>query len=466
MIGLPQRANQTIAVLGLGVSGVATARALAASGANVLAWDDGEPARRAAADAGLALKDLTSADWSRIDALVMSPGIPLTHPEPHAVAKLARAHRRPIVGDIELLWEARPKASYIAITGTNGKSTTTALTHHLLDVPGRSVEVGGNLGPAALGLKALDAGGVYVLEVSSFQLDLTERASFDVAVLLNITPDHLYRHGGLDGYIAAKKRIFRTRSRGGQTAIIGVDDDHGRAIAEELRGRKNWRVVPIAVGRALPEGVYSVDARLYDAAEGDRPICDLRSVATLPGAHNWQNAAAAYAAARAVGAGRAEIVARLATYPGLPHRQELVATLDGVGFVNDSKATNDDSTAKALVCYDAIYLIAGGLPKEGGLGAALPHFGRVRHAYLIGTAAKQFEGEIAGRVPVEQSGDLETATRAAFKRARSERARGATVLLSPACASFDQFKNFGDRGERFRRVVAAIADELKTGARA
>jgi UDP-N-acetylmuramoylalanine--D-glutamate ligase len=464
MIRTPQRAGRTIAILGLGVSGVATARALAASGATVVAWDDGEPARRAAAAAGLALGDLASADWSAIDALVMSPGIPLTHPEPHPVAKLARANGRAILGDIELLWESRPDASYVAITGTNGKSTTTALTHHLLDAPGRAVQVGGNLGPPALGLEPLGAGGTYVLELSSYQLDLTERACFDVAVLLNITPDHLDRHGGLDGYVAAKKRIFRTGARGGQTAVIGIDDGHGRACAAELRGRAGWRVVPVAVGRAVPDGVYAIDGRLYDAAEGARPVCDLRAVATLPGAHNWQNAAAAYAAARAVGARPAEIAARLATYPGLPHRQELVATLDGVRFVNDSKATNDDSTAKALVCYDAIYLIAGGLPKEGGLAAALPHFDRVRRAYLIGTAAKRFEGEIAGRVPVEQSGDLETATRAAFAQARSDRAGGATVLLSPACASFDQFKNFGDRGEAFRRIVARIADEVEAGA--
>jgi UDP-N-acetylmuramoylalanine--D-glutamate ligase len=226
--------------------------------------------------------------------------------------------------------------------------------------------------------------------------------------------------------------------------------------------------VPLSVGRAVDGGVYALDGRLYDAMDGAaaKPVCDLRPIPTLPGAHNWQNAAASYAAARAVGAPPPEIVARLKTYPGLPHRQELIATVDSVRFVNDSKATNDDSTAKALVCYDAIYLILGGLPKEGGLAAALPHFAAVRHAYLIGAAAQQFEREIAGRVQTTQSGDLESATRAAFAQARADRVKGATVLLSPACASFDQFKNFGDRGDSFRRIVAAIQARRKAEAKA
>jgi UDP-N-acetylmuramoylalanine--D-glutamate ligase len=468
MIRLPQRANQTLAVLGLGISGIATARALVASSAKVMAWDDGEEARKAAAAAGVAVADLSAADWSAISALVMSPGIPLTHPEPHVIARLARQHKKPIIGDIELLWESCGQASYIGITGTNGKSTTTALIHHLLNTPGRAVQVGGNLGPAALGLEPLGLGGIYVLEVSSFQLDLTDRMAFDVAVFLNITPDHLYRHGGIDGYVAAKKRIFRSRPRGAQTAVVGVDDEYGRAMVAELRGKAGWRVVPIAVGRAVEGGVYAIDGKLFDATAGaaTRPVADIRRVTTLPGAHNWQNAAAAYAATRAVGASQSEVAAGLKTYPGLPHRQELIATVGGVRFVNDSKATNDDSTAKALVCYDAIYLILGGLPKEGGLAFALPHFGAVRHAFLIGTAAQQFEREIAGRVPATQCGDLATATEAAFRQARADRVNNATVLLSPACASFDQFKNFGDRGDTFRRLVDKIQASLKAEAKA
>ena len=312
-----------------------------------------------------------------------------------------------------------------------------------------------------MSLSPLGAGESYVLELSSYQLDLTAAARFDIAMLLNVTPDHLDRHGGMDGYLAAKRQIFRGRRRGAQTAVIGVDDDYGRALASELTGRRGWRVIPISSGQRVADGVYAIDGELYDTSSDrpDAPVCDLGPIDTLPGVHNWQNAAAAYAAARALGLAAAEIAPHLPTYPGLPHRQESVAIVNGVRYVNDSKATNGDAAARALACYQAIYWIAGGLAKDGGLDAIGPHTHRIRHAFLIGQAAEQFATELEGRVATTRSVDLTTALRAAHTLAQSERAPDAVVLLSPACASFDQWQNFMARGDAFRDLVRALAGE-------
>ena len=442
MIVLATRAHQKIGVLGLGASGLVAARALKAGGADVVAWDDSAGARQRAQAEGLALADLTAADWTQLSALVMSPGIPLTHPAPHPAAQRALNAQRPVIGDIELLAEACPDARFISITGTNGKSTTTALIGHVLRSAGRRVEVGGNLGTPALSLAPLGADGAYVLELSSYQLDLTQRATVHTAVLLNLSPDHLDRHGDMDGYVAAKLRLFRERPGATQTAVIGVDDTRSRAIAEQLERDGHWRVVRISSRDTVPG-------------------CDWRNIPTLPGAHNWQNAAAAYAVARAEGIAPDAICAALQTYPGLPHRQELVATINSVRYVNDSKATNADAAAKALACYDTIYWIAGGLPKADGLGATLPFLNRIRHAFLIGKAAQEFGRTLAGRLPVTQSGTLQAALDAAHALAQKERRTGATVLLSPACASFDQWKNFEERGDAFRRIARALAGKDK-----
>jgi UDP-N-acetylmuramoylalanine--D-glutamate ligase len=466
MIQIPGVAGLPIAVLGLGKSGLVAARALAASGARVRAWDDNRATRETAAASGIEIVDLMSADWTGMTALVISPGIPHDHPKPHAVAALARQRGASIIGDIELLARARREATYIGITGTNGKSTTTALIGHVLKTVGRTVQVGGNIGNAALGLDALGHDGIYVLELSSYQLETTPSLVCDVAVLLNITPDHLDRHGGMDGYIAAKRLIFRGQD-GRRTAVVGVDDETTRGIKQALKTAGAQNVVPISSQRALDRGVYIVDGILFDTLSGARErIADLRPIGTLPGAHNWQNAAAAYAAARAVGVPAAGIAAALATYPGLPHRQELVGTIDDVRFVNDSKATNADAAARALGCYDHIYWIAGGLPKEGGIDSLGEFFPRIRHAYLIGQAAQAFATTLApARLPVTMSGDLGTAVRQASADAFAEKRPGAVVLLSPACASFDQFANFEARGTRFRELVAALA-KTPAGARA
>ncbi len=455
MIPLPEFAGRTVAVFGLARSGLASARALAASGAEIWAWDDDPGQRAAAAAAGLRLVDLAACDWSGATALVLSPGIPHSHPAPNQAVARARAARCPVIGDIELLLRARPQARFVGVTGTNGKSTTTALIGHLLTVAGRRVEIGGNLGAPALSLAPLEKDGIYLLEMSSYQLELTPSAGFAVAVLLNVTADHLGRHGGFAGYVAAKKRIF-AGGRPGDTAIVGMDDEASRAVAAELRSAGGARLVPISSGTTVASGVYVIDAQLFDASEnGARRILDLRAAPALPGAHNWQNAAAAYAAGRALGLDSETIAEGLRSYPGLAHRQELVALIEGVRFVNDSKATNADATGKALACYDAVYWIVGGRPKEGGLAVLEPFYRRVRHAFLIGEAAADFARALEGKVPATVSGTLEAAVAQAHALARRERRPGAVVLLSPACASFDQFANFEERGETFRRLVTA-----------
>jgi UDP-N-acetylmuramoylalanine--D-glutamate ligase len=484
MIPLPLFHNRTVAVLGLARSGLASAQALARSGARVLAWDDDAGACHEASKAGVTLADLATADPAGWDALVMSPGIPLTHPAPHPIAARALAAGVPVIGDIELLWTAGTGARFVGITGTNGKSTTTALIGHLLEQAKRPVAVGGNLGYPVLGLPTLGADGTYVIEMSSYQLDLIAKTRFEVAILLNVTPDHLDRHGDMAGYVAAKKRIFMNQQKG-DTAIIGVDDDWGRTVADEV-ARGPARVIRISTEREIAGGVYvlgrnqpvgrasrppaggtpaplagaELDGRLIDDTEGRaEAVVDLGGIAALPGAHNWQNAAAAYAAARACGLGTEEIVAGLKSFAGLAHRQELVATLGRVRFINDSKATNADAAAKALGCYDAIHWIAGGVPKAGGIAPLAPFFPRIRHAYLIGTAAPQFQETLGAAVPSTLCGDLAHAVRAAAAAAKDDAAAAPVVLLSPACASFDQYRNFELRGDAFRAIVHGLAAE-------
>jgi UDP-N-acetylmuramoylalanine--D-glutamate ligase len=463
MIAVPGFKDRKVAVLGLARSGRAAAQALAAGGAEVLAWDDNEKTRAAAGDE-MPLCDPARIAWRDVAALVLSPGIAHSFPEPHLAVVAARAARVEIIGDIELLGRAQPEARYIGITGTNGKSTTTALLGHILQSAGKQVEIGGNLGPPALGLAPLGADGTYVLEMSSFQLELMNSLAFDIAVLLNITPDHLDRHGDMTGYIAAKKRIFAGHN-GNAVAIVGVDDPICRDIFEELATTDESRVIPISVAGEAPGGVWIKDGWLIEGmkespagiANGSPTrVLDLAEVPRLPGMHNAQNIAAAYAAARCAGLSSAHAVAAIRTFPGLAHRQELVDTIDGVRYINDSKATNADATEKALACYEAIYWIAGGLPKAGGITSLAPYFKRLRHAFLIGNATGEFAATLDGRVPYTRCGDLAAALAAASDQARGQHVRDAVVLLSPACASYDQFPNFEVRGDTFRRLVGEL----------
>jgi UDP-N-acetylmuramoylalanine--D-glutamate ligase len=455
-IRIPAMAGQTIAVLGLGKSGLPAARALRASGADVWAWDDNPKARDEAKAAGVPVVDLAASDWSKPAALVLSPGIPHSFPKPHPVAALATARRCPIIGDIELMARAGLGARFIGITGTNGKSTTTALIGHILKSAGLRVEIGGNLGTPALTLAPLGKDGVYVLEMSSYQLELTHSLAFDVAVLLNVTPDHLDRHGGMEGYIAAKARIFEPQ-RAGQAAVIAVDDEASRALLARFVGARHQTVIPISGAGPVAGGVYAHDGWLQDDRTGKAErVLRLAEATNLLGRHNWQNAAAAFAACAAVGLATPKIVAGIKSYPGLAHRQEMIATIGDVRYINDSKATNADATAKALACYQPIYWILGGRAKETGLDGLEPFYPRIAHAFLIGEASERFASALEGRVAYTKCGTVAGALAAAHRQAQDERKSGAVVLLSPAAASFDQFANFEERGEVFRKLVEAL----------
>jgi UDP-N-acetylmuramoylalanine--D-glutamate ligase len=461
MIDLSGLAGVNVDVLGLGRTGLAAARALAAGGARVRVWDDGAKARAAAVAEGFATAE--SVGGPPAEMLVMSPGIPHTHPRPHPAAARAKASDINILGDVELLWRAANTSRYVGITGTNGKSTTTALVGHVLERAGRRVAVGGNLGTAVLSLPHLGGEGTYVLELSSYQLELMPTAALDVAVLLNVSPDHLDRHGGMDGYVAAKATIFQGGdARPGAVAVIGADDDWSDAVRTQIAARGGRRVVPVSVVRPVPGGVHAADGMLVDDTGGRATaVVDLRTLPALPGRHNWQNACAAFAACRALGVDADAVVAGLRSFAGLAHRQQTVATVDGVRFVNDSKATNADAADKALACYDDVFWIVGGRPKEGGLNGLEPHIPRIRRAFLIGEATEAFATWLDGRAPFERSGGLDTATRAAFAAARASGRPDPVVLLSPACASFDQFPDFEARGAAFAAIVARIAEAAR-----
>jgi UDP-N-acetylmuramoylalanine--D-glutamate ligase len=405
---------------------------------------------------GLAL-DPAQWPWQSLDSLVLAPGVPLTHPTPHAIVGMAQQAGVEIICDIELLWrEGNGVARFVAITGTNGKSTTTALIGHVLASAGLNVSVGGNIGRAALDLEQPEAGRLYVLEMSSYQLDLTRRFRPDVAAWLNLTPDHLDRHGDLKGYIKAKARIFLNMGME-DTAIVGIDDPPMQAVATALSRAGRPPLVDVSVAR-------HEDASLYVDSEGTlfesgRKTASFAELATLRGRHNWQNAAVAWGAARALALRPDEIIPALASFPGLAHRMEVLGRRGRVLFVNDSKATNADAAARALATFAPVYWIAGGQAKAGGIESLGEYFPRIAKAYLIGAAADAFSHTLGRRVPHVIAGDLDTAMRMAGADAALDRRPEPTVLLSPAAASFDQFADFEARGEAFSRAFAAL-DQL------
>lgn len=453
MIPVPGFEGRRIAVFGLGRSGLTAARALKAGGALPVLWDDSVSSRMQAEAEGFAVEDLTSADWSGFAALVLSPGAPLTHPKPHWTVDKAKAAGVEVIGDIELFARAvaalpeggRPRV--VAITGTNGKSTTTALIGWVLKQAGLTVHVGGNIGIGVLALPAPTKAAVYVVEVSSYQLDLTTTFAPDVAILTNISPDHLDRHGGMEGYVAAKARIFDHAD----LCLIGVDDRWGEGVEAALvrTGRRTQQVSSKAFSIPL-------DHILYDAGWIRLPgkTIDINQARSLPGRHNAQNAAFAYAAARALGVSHGAAVAGLLTFPGLAHRMETVGHLGRVRFVNDSKATNADAARQALASYDRSFWIAGGRAKAGGIDDLEDLFPRVVEAFLIGEAAGPFAARL-GETPHRISGDMASAVKAAYEAAAAT-GRDEVVLLSPAAASFDQYPDFEARGEAFRAAVLAL----------
>jgi UDP-N-acetylmuramoylalanine--D-glutamate ligase len=453
-----------VAVLGLGRSGLATAAALVAGGAQPLLWDDSAEARAKAEAAGYALTDLSrSLAFEGVAALITSPGIPHLYPAPHPIIARAMELGIPVDNDIGLFFRSYATSEWdnfeiaprvICVTGSNGKSTTTALIHHILEECGRPTQMGGNIGRGALDLDPACDGEVVVLELSSYQTELARCLTPDVAIFTNLSADHLDRHHGMGGYFAAKRRLFA--EGGPDRAIIGVDEAEGRYLANQMaQGSGDDRVIRISSGQKLDGFGWAVFARKGFVSEWRRgkqvASIDLRAVAGLPGAHNHQNACCAYAACRTLGFSPKQIEAALHSFAGLAHRAQVIGVRGGVRFINDSKATNADSAAKALQSYPKIRWIAGGLGKEGGITGLIPFLGAVQKAYLIGQSAADFAGQL-GDLPYEICETMDRAVTAAAAEAQD----GEVVLLSPAAASFDQYPNFEKRGDDFTARVQAL----------
>jgi len=459
VISITTFAGQKVAVFGLGGSGLVSASALLAGGADVVGADDDAQSMTRANAAGIPTADLKTADWSKFAALVLAPGVPLTHPSPHWVVQRARQAGVQVLGDIELFCRERatlaPGAPFVAITGTNGKSTTTALVAHLAASAGMDAQIGGNIGTAILSLEPPRPGRVHVIECSSYQIDLAPSLDPSIGILINLSEDHLDRHGTMEHYAAVKERLV-AGTPGDGTAIVGVDDDWCSAIAARL-ALAGKHVVRISVQRKLSDGIYAEERRLIRANQaGTNAIADLAGIGSLRGLHNAQNAACATAAALALGLAPAAIQAGLRSFPGLVHRMEELGRLGKILLVNDSKATNADSAAQALACFADIFWIAGGKPKTGGIESLRKFFPRIRKAYLIGEAAEEFAATLGGEVPHEIDGTLDKALAAAMRDAGDSVAPEPVVLLSPACASFDQYRNFEVRGDAFRGLVRAL----------
>lgn len=458
--------GRAVGVFGLARTGIAAALALKAGGATVLAWDDGQKGRDAAEAAGITPVNLDETSFEGLDALVMSPGVPVYGPKTHWSALKAKAAGVPIIGDVELLAreinalpaDTRPRL--IGITGTNGKSTTTALIAHILSQGGRDVRMGGNIGTGVLALPPPRPGAVYVLELSSYQLDLTQSLRCDAAIQLNLSPDHLERHGTMARYAAAKQRLFAN-----QTAldwsIIGVDDEWGEALCTRLTARGEGVVIPISSGQTLGRGVCVLGSLLWNVLDGRSvTACDLSHARALPGAHNGQNAAAAYAACRALGMASDTIARGIISFPGLAHRLQEVGRIGDVRFFNDSKATNADAAAQALAAFDSVHWIAGGQAKTDGIDPLAPLFAKLASVSLIGEAQDRFAAtlaEAAPDVPVARCGVMAAALDNAFDHARSS-GEPATIVLSPAAASFDQYPDFEARGAHFTALVQDLVN--------
>jgi UDP-N-acetylmuramoylalanine--D-glutamate ligase len=459
MIPVTSFAGKKVALFGLGGSGLASAQALIAGGAEVIAFDDSAASLEKAHAAGIVTQDLRHIDWSKISALLLAPGVPLTHPSPHWSVDLARNAGAEIIGDVELFCRERrklaPHSPFVAITGTNGKSTTTALIHHLLVAAGRSADLGGNIGTAVLTLKPPAADHAHVVECSSYQIDLAPTLDPRVGILINVSEDHLDRHGTLAHYAAVKERLVAGVQRDG-TAVIGVDDDYCAAAAERL-AKSGKNVVRISLRKKLTDGIYADGRRIVHVSGGNtQEIASLDNIGSLRGQHNAQNAACAAAAALALGLDAAEIQAGMRSFGGLVHRMEQVGRKGPVLFVNDSKATNADSAAQALASFTDMFWIAGGKPKTGGITSLAGFFPRIRKAYLIGEAAADFARTLDGKVAYEMAGTLDRAVDASARDAAASGLKEPVVLLSPACASFDQYRNFEIRGDRFRELVLAL----------
>lgn len=465
MILIPDMKNRSVAVFGLGVSGIATCDALVASGASVYSFDESSAAREKTLNTEYRADHPKDWPWEELSAVVVSPGVPLTHPAPHAIVKKARHAKVPVIGDTELFARAinamptleRPRI--VAVTGSNGKSTTTALIGHIFKEAGEDVRVGGNIGEAVLSMDAPGRHTIYVLELSSFQLDLTHSLRANAAIFLNLSADHIERHGSMEGYYTAKKRIFLNQGEN-DLAIVGVDDEYGERLCTELMA-EGREVAPVSAAATLGRGVYALDGVLYYNFEGKTTKAgDLDGARSLRGHHNYQNAAAALAATQHLGISPAIAVKAAKNFSSLPHRLEEVARVGKTLFVNDSKATNANAAIRAIEAFSDVYWIAGGRAKEGGLESLKGRLANIRKAYLIGEAADEFSGQLKGEAKSRKCATLARAVSAAYRDASASDAEMPVILLSPACASYDQFKNFEERGDAFRALASDLdADE-------
>ena len=465
--------GKTIGILGLGRTGLESAQQLQQAGVDVWVWDDQAAARQKAADLSLTIVDLMQADLSQLYGLLISPGIPHTYPEPHPVAARAKQAACPFISDLDLLTQEVPQPRRIGITGTNGKSTTTALIHHILSEAKLPTSIGGNFGPAALTLPSLPDHGVYVLELSSYQLELCQTLACDAAILLNITPDHLNRHGGMSGYVAAKKRLFELQKADASLAFIGIGTEESYQLYQSLSKDRPDGCFAFHIGEAHDQIHPEADLRLTDgvlhlsAKSKSKPFfrtfpeqgLPLTQNPALQGLHNVENMAAAALAVGAMGVSWSVIAAAFQTFPGLAHRMQPVeGSLDqDILCINDSKATNAEAAEKALGSFETIFWIAGGQAKEGGISSLTDRLQNVVSAFVIGEAAADFANSLSDHCPVAESGTLQQAVQAAFQAARAYRqqkpASRPVILLSPAAASWDQFKSFEDRGTQFCQFV-------------
>lgn len=446
--------NKKVAVFGLGKAGTSTINALLRADAKIYAFDDKQESVQKLSDNNQNIKAeaLDKTNWQEIDSLILSPGVPFTHPKPHQIVTYATNAKVPIICDIEALYQSQNAANFIGITGTNGKSTTTTLIDHILKHAGKKVATGGNLGIPALDLEALDKTGFYVLEMSSYQLDLIDRTRFNVSILLNITPDHLDRHGDMAGYSKAKCRIFKNQTKQ-DFAIVSIDDSYCKNIYQDLVNEgKIGDVIAISTQKILNPGISVRNGIIYDNQFGNDQY-NLGELERLPGEHNAQNIAAAYAAAKAINISSDVIIEAIKTFQGLRHRIQLVRQIGAVKFINDSKATNAEATQNALKAFDNIYWILGGLAKEGGIESLSPYFPKIKHAFLIGKAEDDFAKTLEGKVNYNKSGTLAQAFSEAASMALKNPAEKSVVLLSPACASWDQWPNFEVRGDAFCKMA-------------
>ena len=454
--------GKSLAVFGLGKSGLSTVKALIKAGAHVYAWDDNQEAREKAEAFGAKAKTLNRTTLKKCATLILSPGVPLHYPKPHIVVEDARAVGCAITGDIELFYSAGKDRTIMALTGTNGKSTSVTLAQHILQACERKSILCGNIGAPILDAKLPPRkDGTVVLELSSYQLDLCKEFEADIAVLLNITPDHIDRHGSMEGYVASKESIFK----GNGTAIICVDDEHTQVIYKRLRLQGGRKIIPVSITQELEHGVYVRDGKLYevDASGIAQERFSLNGTKHLGGLHNHQNAAAIFTAMRELGLKPDEIFDALKSYPGLMHRQYLARNINGVAYINDSKATNAEAVSKALSGYSNIYWIVGGRAKEGGLEGLGKFIEGVKHAFLIGETMEEFGLWMRQHgIPYENSHTLDIALEQAHYMAQKSRGQpgaSGTVILSPACASFDQFPSFEARGDYFVNMVQSLSEK-------